>query len=85
MNKRKRIKELEKELNEYKSISIGLDIGNNDGTAISIMQIMPDHLYCLYNQIFPCNSEKAIRLDELIKSKKESDFIEFKSIIKEEE
>ena len=69
MNKSKRIKELERELNEYKTISIGLDIDNNVGTTISIMQIMPNHLYCLYSQILPLGSERAIRLDELIKSK----------------
>ena len=57
-------------VSEYENISIGLDVGYKDNTAISIMQLEKDSAYCLYSKIFPQGSEVSIKLSDLIKQKK---------------
>ena len=77
IDKDNEIEKLNSELKEYENISIGLDFGYKDNSAISIMQLGQDSAYCLYSKTFPAGSGKSIKLSDLIKQK-EIDLMKFK-------
>lgn len=65
------------ELEQYKTISIGIDFTDKDRNAIAIMQIFPDHLYQIYGKTFSHNDEVSIQLKELIEQKSKDGYDEF--------
>lgn len=69
-----KIAKLENELEEYKSINIGIDIGQMDNTAVVIMQVYNDEIYQLYGRTFKSDSEVSIILKEIVEDKKNHNF-----------
>ena len=65
------------ELEQYKTISIGIDFTDKERNGIVIMQVFKDHLYQLYGKTFSQNDEVSIQLKELIEQKSKDEYDEF--------
>ena len=70
--------EIKGKLKEYESIHIGIDVGFKDLTGISIMQIEKEQIYILYGKALAQGSEEHITLIDLIKLKRQDNFVELK-------
>ena len=81
------VADLTKELNElkakYKNIHIGLDIGEQDHTALVIIKHAKDVTYQYYGRTFQKGSELLIALDDIIENAIKSGFIDIKKLTKE--
>jgi|LGVF01.2.fsa_nt_gb hypothetical protein len=73
------------ELEQYKTISIGIDFTSKERNAIVIVQVFKDHLYQLYGKTFSHNEEVSIQLKDLIEQKSKGEYSEFElDYLKEE-
>ena len=68
-NKDREITKLKKELAEYESVSIGIDVGFKDATAIMIAHPDENGTYILHSKTYQPGDEEYIKLKDLIELK----------------